>query len=264
MDKSKRNYFSIASLVITIILVLTIVLVNSRKDNSVSSNDKDREVIDLVFKPIEIEPLKAIELDEGQEIIQTIELENADRKLHLYVMKEDNLENESQDVYGVIEHGERLYDLSLISAYGKDNVDIDLLDITNDGKKEVRIIGSLGSTYTELKIISYNQNDNQWLNLLTMGSPYIADLDGDGSQEFIGVSTGVIPGYVDVYRWNGDSFAKASVTESTKNTYANLFNTGLTLENKEMQHDSWVIETGNQESEFFRYGKGKLIKTIID
>lgn len=259
MNTSKRNYLSIVSLVLIVLLVSTVMLVNSRKDSSVISSDNSKQTIDLVFKPVEIEPLKEVEITDEFKYVDTIELKCFNGSLHVYVK---NDETESGEVYGFIEHNNKFYEVNVISAYGVEDQNINLVDVTKDGRKELQLIGSLGSTYAELKIISYDANDEQWINLLTMGTPYIVDLDGDGVNEYIGVSTGSMPGFVDIYRWNGEFFVKASVTESTNNIYANLYNNQVTSENKSIQDGSWIIETGNNDkSEFYRYELGKLVKT---
>lgn len=173
--------------------------------------------------------------------------------IHLYV--ENSIKAEESAVYGFLEHEGKLYEIGVVSNYGIDSVNVNLIDRTFDQIKEIEIIGKMGAIYIEMKLISYNETSKNWGNLLTMGSPQIVDLDEDGLEELIAVSTGSIPSFVDIYRWNGNCFEKSSVTDETNNVYAIL----------NIIDNEWVIETGSYvegetlESTLCRYEKGKLI-----
>ena len=95
-----------------------------------------------------------------------------------------------------------------------------------------------GLYYIELTIIFSNDNKQEWENLLTMCSPTIVDLDMDGREELLAGSAGILPPYIDIYRWNYDHFEKADIVEATKSDYASLTTTDGT----------WIIDTGLYEN----------------
>lgn len=268
MNSTKKGLWIVSFATIGVLLVAMILLTNLNIENSSVDNQNElSEIVDLVFSPVALEPLNEGKPALTWERIKTLELDGMSAKLQIYLEKgEDSEETNIGHVYGFIEQDNDLYEIGLISAYGFEDVIIEVLDRTNDLKNEVQIIGGVGASYVEMKIISFDEDQGQWVNLLTMGTPYIFDLDGDGEEELVAESSGSIPGYLDIYRWNGEHFVKASVTESTKNFYAYLYNTGSVPENNYKQDGVWIIETGKpfQEPEIYRYDKGKLVKIRVD
>ncbi len=58
------------------------------------------------------------------------------------------------------------------------------------------ITGGAGAAYVERKIIGYDPLKSRWVSLLTYGTPWNGDLDGDDSKHLVAVSAGSLPGYV--------------------------------------------------------------------
>ena len=246
---------------IVIIMLLTACTNTMKNDSGSNSIKGDNEIaksIDLYFTPVERTPLKE-GLPEGDWIIgRSIyfgELPGQiESTLHLYVDSNEDTGRKPGDgiIYGFLEHGDKLYELGDVGSFGFKDLDVQLEDRTFDGIKEINITGGIGATYVEMKVITYNEDSNEWENLLTMGSPVIADLDRDGREELIAGSRGSVPSFVHIYRWNDNCFERADVCEATGNLYAFA----------DIINGEWIIKTGVQGSEptSYRYEAGKLIE----
>mgnify|MGYP000846718420 FL=1 len=220
-----------------------------------------KKTIDLTFAPVPREVLKEGIPDEGWTKAKSIYFGNLENQvestLHLYIDNEGNADLRPGEgiIYGFIEHSGRFFEIGIVSYYGIDNVDVNLADRNYDGIKEIEIVGDMGATYIEMKIISYNESNRQWENLLTMGSPEIIDLDNDGRDELIAVSAGSLPTFVDIYKWNNDCFEKADISEATESDFASLY----------ISKDEWIIETGIivdgkvPGTALYKYKDGKLL-----
>lgn len=249
---------AIFKMILVLLLIISIVILVKNileKDNSI-----EKKTIDLTFTPVSKEPLseglpneewimaKSIYFDELPDQVET--------SLYLYVDNSANpdLRPGEGAVYGFLEHKNSFFDLGLISNYGIDRVNVNLADRTADGIKEIEIEGGMGASYSELKIISYNEFNHRWENILTMGTPTIADLDMDGKEELIAVSAGSLPPYIDIYKWNKEHFEKADIVEAAESDYATL----LQIKGR------WLIETGiieegkSSENKLYKYESGKL------
>lgn len=222
-------------------------------------NLKIKKTIDLVFTPVSIETLKkrkpASDYIEGK----VIQLEDIDVTLHFYLALKEKSE-ENADVFGFLEHKGNIYDIGQISSFGLESLKVETIDRTFDGKKEIQIIGDMGATYSQMILIRYDENQGQWQNLLTMGSPEIVDLDGDGIEELIDISRGSLPPYVDIYRWNNDNFEMVGIGEATGNAYAMLY----------QDEEGWIIKAGRPTEDigkltkFYKYDRGKLVELNYD
>ena len=153
-------------------------------------NNAVTKTIDLNFIPVPKEILnEGLPKEEWiiEESIYFGDLSNQiESTLHLYVNTiSSDLEAGEGAIYGFLEHENKLYELGVISNYGIDDVNVNLKDRTYDGIKEIEIEGWMGATYSELKIVSYNEIIKQWENILTMGTPTIVDLDMDGKEDLI-------------------------------------------------------------------------------
>ena len=222
-----------------------------------------KKTIDLTFTPEPRETLKEGVPKEGWTKAKSIYFGNLENQiestLHLYIDNEGNADLRPGEgiIYGFIEHGGRFFEIGIVSYYGIDNVDVNLADRNYDGIKEIEIVGDMGATYIEMKIIAYNESNHQWENLLTMGSPEIIDLDNDGQDELIAVSVGSLPTFVDIYKWNNDNFERADIPEATESGFARLY----------MSKGEWIIETGiivddkTPKTTLYKYKDGKLLGT---
>ncbi|NYB73597.1 hypothetical protein HZF24_05525 [Sedimentibacter hydroxybenzoicus DSM 7310] len=249
---------------ITIIMMLAACANNNEEliengNDIIENNDNTyKNVIDLSFTSVPktalIEGLPEEGWIRGKSIYFGDLPNQIESTVHLYVDSNENPELRPGEgtIYGFLEHDNKLYELGEISSYGFNGIDVNLSDRTYDGIKEINITGGMGATYIELKVIAYNKDSNEWENLLTMGSPAIADLDRDGQDELIAGSTGSLPPFVDIYRWNNDCFERAEITEATGNLYAYL----------DTINDEWIIKSGlqNVEPKLYKYEAGKLIE----
>ncbi|WP_313343020.1 hypothetical protein [Sedimentibacter sp.] len=247
---------------LTIILMLTACTNNNddliQNDNDVIENGDNtvKNVIDLDFTPVPKTSLKEGLPKEGWINGKSIyfgDLPNQiESTIHLYIDSNENPELRPGEgtIYGFLEHDNKIYELGVVSGYGFHDIDVDLADRTFDGIKEINIVGDMGATYIEMKIIAYNEDSNEWENLLTMGTPTVADLDRDGQEELIAGSAGSLPPYADIYKWNNDHFEKVEITEATGNLYAYL----------DIIDGEWIVITGLQDHEptMYKYEAGKL------
>ena len=246
---------------IVIIILFTACTKRDENDSVGNSTDGDNEIaksIDLYFTPVESTLLKEGLPEEGWIIGRSIYFGDLpgqiESTLHLYVdSNEDNGRKPGEGVIcGFLEHGDKLYELGDVGSFGFNDLDVLLEDRTYDGIREINIIGGMGATYVEMKVITYNEDSNEWENILTMGSPVIADLDRDGREELIAGSRGSVPSFVHIYKWNDNCFERADVCEATGNLYAFA----------DTINGEWIIKTGVQGSEptSYRYEAGKLIE----
>ena len=224
-------------------------------------NNAVTKTIDLNFIPVPKEILnEGLPKEEWiiEESIYFGDLSNQiESTLHLYVNTiSSDLEAGEGAIYGFLEHENKLYELGVISNYGIDDVNVNLKDRTYDGIKEIEIEGWMGATYSELKIVSYNEIIKQWENILTMGTPTIVDLDMDGKEDLIAGSAGSLPPYIDIYKWNNDHFGKADIVKATESDYSTI----------SQINGTWLIETGlikdgkSYENKLYKYEEGKLIE----
>ncbi|MGD9569379.1 MAG: hypothetical protein AB7V48_13890 [Sedimentibacter sp.] len=235
---------------------------NEATDNDNDGNNSAEVTIDLPFTPVPTTTLKEglpkEEWIKGKSIYFGNLSNQIESTVHLYIDNTVNpdLRPDEGMIYGFLEHENKFYELGAVSSYRIDDVNVNLEDRTSDGIKEIEIEGGMGATYLELKIISFNEINNEWENLLTMGSPNIVDLDGDGQDELTAGSAGSLPPYLDIYKWNNDHFEKSDVGKATKSNYASLYTIDGT----------WFIETGvyenskTSEQKLYKYRAGKLIE----
>lgn len=219
------------------------------------NNYLDIKTINLIFDTVSIEILKEGKPKESWikgKIINYGDLpQQIESTIHLFID-----EGSEETVYGFLEYEGIMYDLGNVGSYGIEDVNVSLANRTDEVINEIHITYSMGATYKELKVIGYNNEKKEWFNFLTMGNPEIVDLDCDGQDELVAVSTGSLPGFVDIYKWNKDHFEKSSITEATGNTYANLY----------IQDGKWIIESGKCEEgkeiepHYYRYENNKLIE----
>lgn len=258
-------------LIITILMILAACSNNEGKnedqmqENNETSENGDTEkltknVIDLNFKPVPkqtlIEGLPKEEWIKGKSNYFGNLSNQIESTIHLYIDNTNNpdLRPGEGTIYGFLEHNDRFYELGVVSEYGIDYVDLKLADRTSDGIKEIEIEGTMGSTYVELKIIAFNEANNEWENILTMGSPTFVDLDKDGQEELIASSRGSLPPFVHIYKWNNDHFEKVDIAEATDSDYVTLNITDGNIK-------TGLIENGKaSENILYEYEAGKLIE----
>ncbi|WP_313162579.1 hypothetical protein [Sedimentibacter sp.] len=256
-----------AKLVFLITIIMMLAACANNNDDDLIQNDNDviengdntvKNVIDLDFTPVPKTSLKEGLPKEGWINGKSIYFgalpNQIESTVHLYIDGNESPEQRPGEgtIYGFLEHKNKIYELGVVSSYGFHDIDIDLADRTLDGIKEINIVGGMGATYAEMKIIAYNEDSNEWENLLTMGTPTVADLDRDGQEELIAGSAGSLPPYADIYKWNNDHFEKVEITEATGNLYAYL----------DIIDDEWIITTGLQDHEptMYKYKEGKIIE----
>lgn len=158
---------------------------------------------------------------------------------------------DSHDVYAFLIDEGQSYSIGLASSYSLLGInELIASDLTGNGQNELLISGDMGAAYVELKVIGYDAETKRWLNLLTMGTPKIVDLDGDGKSDLMAVSAaGSIPSYLLIYQWTQGHFEMADVVKQLGNVYTTLVE----------QDGSTLIQSGTDDAKkLFRYADGEL------
>jgi hypothetical protein len=220
----------------------------------------ERNIVNLHYSDVSNEVLKEGYPKENMMFEKSISLEDLyDNDKVVINLYSDKILEESVDsnlIYAFLEFKGKMYDIGYVSNYGLEDLTIEAVDRTDDSINDIEIVGDMGATYIEMKIIKYNNETKKFVNVLTMGTPKTVDLDQDGSDELMGVSVGSLPGYVDVYRWNENHFEKVEISEATNSTYVNL----------EYINDIWYFVTStteainNFEFRYFIYNNEKLLE----
>ncbi|MDP4094393.1 MAG: YARHG domain-containing protein [Bacillota bacterium] len=160
--------------------------------------------------------------------------------------------NESKgEITAIIDNAGKTYNLGIIGNYGVEGVGVSELDINNDKVNELWITGSNGASSSVSKLVGYNGTSGTWDLLLDTGYVEQIDLDGDGSFELVSTSTGSLPPFVYIYRWNGSSFEMLDVASAAGAEYAGLKDFNL----------SYWFETGKKGNKtLYKYINGRLVK----
>ncbi|MBO8168876.1 MAG: VCBS repeat-containing protein [Thermoanaerobacteraceae bacterium] len=222
--------------------------------------DSGHPTIELEFTPEPVEELPTGKPETGWKEAESVNLTEkiGEGQVHvrLYVEAGNSDTFLQGEVRAILETDAGTFDLGVVSYYGLHSTDIRYRDVNGDGRNELVITGGMGAAYGERKIIGYDPAKKRWVKLLTMGTPYDADIDGDGRDDVVAVSGGSLPGYVWIYRWNKDHFEKADVAASTGNTYAYVNR----LDGKVwIEAGKWIAGKPS-EPHYFQYRDGKLVE----
>ncbi|MDD4089728.1 MAG: hypothetical protein PHP29_08565, partial [Tissierellia bacterium] len=131
-------------------------------------NDNAGDIIELPFTSVPIITLKeGVPKEEwirGKSIYFGNLSNQIESTLHLYIDNTLNPDLRPGEgvIYGFLEHNDNFYEIGVVSNYRIDDVKVDLEDRTSDGIKDIEIEGSIGSTYIEVKIVSFNENKQEW------------------------------------------------------------------------------------------------------
>lgn len=214
--------------------------------------------IELEFtpEPVEILPTGKPETvwKEAKSVNMTGNMGEGQVHVRLYVETGEQENFLQGEVRAILETEAGIFDLGVVSNYGMHGADIRSKDVNGDGRNELVITGGMGAAYGERKIIGYDSTNKRWVKLLTMGTPYDSDIDGDGQDDVVAVSGGSLPGYVWIYRWNKDHFEKADVAASTGNNYAFVDRLDRTVW---IESGKWVADKPS-EPHYYQYRDGKL------
>lgn len=194
--------------------------------------------------------------ENGWKEVRYVERENENGKKIIVRLYGKNAEN-SNEIMAYIDYGGKLFNLGVVSSYGIEKVHIFQYDVTNDQKYELMVTGEVGAAAAVTKIIHYNQQNNTWIQLLETGHTQYVELDHIPGLEIVSASTGSLPPFVWIYRWNGQAFEKLDVSEATGNDYAYMldrypiywFATGKITDGK---------STGEQK--YYAYTNGNLVE----
>jgi len=216
----------------------------------VASNER---IIELEFVPETVVVMETGEPETGWERVRSVSLSGLGSNgvlVHLYMNTEETYMSPNE-VWGAVEVQGLMYNLGIIGSYGIDDVALEIKDVTGDGRSELLITATAGASYRERRIIGYDQENNSLVMLLTMGTPWEGDLDGDGREDIVAVSAGSIPQYVWIYRFAQGRFERSDVTLATGNLYAFI----------DGRDGMFWIESGKpNEPQYFRYESGTLIQ----
>lgn len=215
------------------------------------AEQKKEEVVSLEYSPVPVTEIKEGLPSTNMKKVKTVDLYVSGRKVvvELYRGPESD---DSQLIFAFLQDNGRTFELGLASSYDMEGLDrLESVDVTGDGQHELLISGGVGATYVEMKVFSYDSQSEHWLNILTMGSPKLADIDRDGKNELIAISMGSLPPYVWIYRWNNNHFEQADVAKELGYVYARLVE----------ENGETIIHSGtNDILSTYRYKDGKLIK----
>ncbi|MEK4511002.1 hypothetical protein [Paenibacillus sp. FSL K6-2524] len=232
-----------------ILLISGCALTNAKTDVSQKGDNVIEYATQLKFAAVPTSELPAEKPEAGLKELKGTELElQISGKKVLVKLYQGT---DSHDVYAFLIDEGQSYSIGLASSYSLLGInELIASDLTGNGQNELLISGDMGAAYVELKVIGYDAETKRWLNLLTMGTPKIVDLDGDGKSDLMAVSAaGSIPSYLLIYQWTQGHFEMADVVKQLGNVYTTLVE----------QDGSTLIQSGTDDAKkLFRYADGEL------
>lgn len=206
-----------------------------------------QSAIDLSFIPQPITEIQNIAFDNTWNLRKTVQLSNVSGVKKVLVLF---YETNDGEIKLILQDKDKFYDLG-IEAKPEDAEAI-VKDINNDGINELIISANLGATVKAVKIISFS--NEKWVYLLNGENLIVIDLDAVGTSEIVETSMGSLPGYANIYRWNGSQYEKSDLLKDSGSANAAF----MLKENKP------VFElTNDNKAEIYRYQNGKLEPFII-
>jgi len=192
---------------------------------------------------------------EWQEI-KSVALDNVNGSNIIVRLFGKSTEN-NNEIKAYIDHEGNLYSLGIVSNYGVEKVSIFQFDVTNDQAYELMVTGEVGASAAVTKILRYDSQTNTWVQLLETGHTQYVELDHIPGREIVSASTGSIPSFVWIYRWNDTAFEKLDVSAETGSDYAYM---------QERYPIYWFV-TGEfingkstEEQKYYAYTDGKLVE----
>lgn len=163
------------------------------------------------------------------------------------------------EVYAFLKEGDKLYLIGVVSHFGVSDVTVEANDWNQNKKQEISISGSMDTAHTQLRIVGFDKKSKSWVNYATLDGANVIDLDKDGIEELLSVSTVSQPSHVSVLRWKKNQFETADVAKSTSNTYASLH-----LNNGEIELEAGKDVNGSTEKHIYQYKNGRLLEPTTD
>jgi len=194
--------------------------------------------------------------ENGWQEIKSVALDNVNSSNIIVRLFGKSAEN-NNEIRAYIDQEGKLYSLGTVSNYGVEKVHIFQYDVTKDQAYELMVTGDVGASASVTKIIHYDSQTNTWIQLLETGYTQFIDIDHIPGSEIISTSTGSIPSFVLIYRWNGTAFEKLDVSAETGSDYAYM---------QERYPMYWFV-TGKitngkitEEQKYYTYTDGKLVE----
>lgn len=194
--------------------------------------------------------------ESGWQEIKSIALDNVNG-INIIVRLFGKSAENNNEVRAYIDHEGKLYSLGIVSNYGVEKVRIFQYDVTNDQAYELMVTGEVGAAAAVTRIIHYDQQTNAWVQLLETDYTQYVELDHIPGLEIVSTSTGSIPSFVWIYRWNGEAFERLDVSATTGSNYAYM---------QERYPMYWFVtgeitnRKNTEEQKYYAYTDGKLVE----
>lgn len=229
-------------LAIAIVIILGFFYIKTTDKGELMKEQPMQNTIELSFTPQHAKEIQNIAFDKTWNLRKTVQLSDVsgvERVLLLFYEINDG------QIKLILQDKDKFYDLGL-EAKPEDTEAI-VKDINDDGVNELIVSANLGATVKAVKIISFS--NEKWVYLLNGENLIVIDLDVDGKSEIVETSMGSLPGYANIYRWNGSQYEKSDLLKDSGSASVAF----MLKENKpvfELMKDN--------KAELFRYQKGKL------
>ncbi len=165
------------------------------------------KTVPLDFVPVLVVPLNEVKVSDDALYRRIDKVTASGRDVEVRLLQDAEAPN---DIHAYLWDDGHAYDIGLVGSYGMEGVqEPRASDVTGDGAEELLVVGAMGASYEELKVLHYEATSGKWSNVLTMGTPAIVDLDGDGRDDLVAVSAGSLPSYLQIGRWNEGRFELA-------------------------------------------------------
>lgn len=155
----------------------------------------NKDTIALTFQPVAIEKLNQNQPKKEWTLAKTITFSSVNNKpvmLNLYTHSSDR-----GSVFAMLDANGDLYELGEVgNSFSLDEVKV--VPVSYTFEEQLQVLGGVGTSFTRWLWVAYDFTNKSLVSFGQIGSPQLADLDGNGKEELVASFDGVHLQYPDV------------------------------------------------------------------